>query len=869
MSMTPTKHRLSISPARDACSMRLFPPAVAVGGNDSLLANGLGGDEEEQDEEEDAAGARFEELSVIYSAEGSLQHSAINSRRLTENGQAGPRRFSISPSRFSLPPGMSPPRSPGQDTSRELSMLEQTHTISIDDTKRTFVEFAEVGVSPKILSGEEMPVGWDKQRTEVLDEFVPGNAPVNGLNSFCFPNGARLELVEADKARDIAGRQHDRIHVLKFSDAVKNESHGCCYTMLEVLENPPAALLVNLLRRRWAYSVISAFVKSSRGPWLARRERKKDPPQTPEEIELGLLGRLRGFASPITTARKQRQEPARASAIKDFHKLHPLPDFHTPLAKAGQPMQTPAASAVHSPTTAMRSPTTAMRSLGPSSAARYNIHETPADRFRRQMGAVGTAKVIRVNICDSERLEEANGFSDNESESSASPSRDGLVSADGWAREAARRHSQVSKRWAVVAERCLVFVSCHEAHPLWCTILRTLADSERNRSYILDSYAAAVSLKQRLAHVHGQVGLSERARPFASGENFAPNLGRNKSPQHARAMSARDKISPPRGRHQSKSPSFAGEVSPLCKNSTESGLWQRRLARQQFLKYVSQEVVLPQFMEGGLEVSPRLLQHKAFSLKITLPAPPMNLWSCAVLFSMVNSKNIARCIHVLLLEKSLAVMGPDLGANSITCMALRSLLEPLDWEGPFVPIVPASFLPDGVQSPTATIFGLETPFDIDFYSSQDLTVLELDSKGKAAFRQRGLEVNFPYDLEVLAKSLQEANTLPVAPDGQHITHLQMRDYFITGMTPSERNCVITLRQIVRDYISSYCGDLESPGAWRAYGEYNLTQDEFIYKQDRFMYSYKTRVQFMDEMTSTQMFTCFVHRQRKHKQEPAK
>eukprot|EP00600_Ochromonadales_sp_CCMP1393_P003706 CAMPEP_0174991904 /NCGR_PEP_ID=MMETSP0004_2-20121128/22194_1 /TAXON_ID=420556 /ORGANISM="Ochromonas sp., Strain CCMP1393" /LENGTH=102 /DNA_ID=CAMNT_0016245791 /DNA_START=8 /DNA_END=313 /DNA_ORIENTATION=- len=63
-------------------------------------------------------------------------------------------------------------------------------------------------------------------------------------------------------------------------------------------------------------------------------------------------------------------------------------------------------------------------------------------------------------------------------------------------------------------------------------------------------------------------------------------------------------------------------------------------------------------------------------------------WTCAVLFTHLNSQIIFKIINLLLMEKSLIIHGKNAGIVTSITMAIINLISPFLWEGIFVPLVP-------------------------------------------------------------------------------------------------------------------------------------------------------------------------------------
>lgn len=90
-------------------------------------------------------------------------------------------------------------------------------------------------------------------------------------------------------------------------------------------------------------------------------------------------------------------------------------------------------------------------------------------------------------------------------------------------------------------------------------------------------------------------------------------------------------------------------------------------------------------------------------------------WTMAVLLSCITPRNIFQLINLLLMEKSLVIVGKNVGMVTALAFAAVNLLSPFTWEGVFVPMVPDS---------ARELFGAPVPFILGTTSpprSEDLS----------------------------------------------------------------------------------------------------------------------------------------------------
>jgi hypothetical protein len=68
--------------------------------------------------------------------------------------------------------------------------------------------------------------------------------------------------------------------------------------------------------------------------------------------------------------------------------------------------------------------------------------------------------------------------------------------------------------------------------------------------------------------------------------------------------------------------------------------------------------------------------------------PTTQEWTTAVLFSCLTSAQIFKICNLLLMEKSLVIVGEDVGIVTALTFAVSALLTPFQWQGVFIPLVP-------------------------------------------------------------------------------------------------------------------------------------------------------------------------------------
>jgi hypothetical protein len=81
---------------------------------------------------------------------------------------------------------------------------------------------------------------------------------------------------------------------------------------------------------------------------------------------------------------------------------------------------------------------------------------------------------------------------------------------------------------------------------------------------------------------------------------------------------------------------------------------------------------------------------KDYVNNFTMPyaLPSTKEWSTAVLLSVVSPDQIIKITTLLLMEKSLVIVGDNVTLVSTIAFAVTNLIAPFTWEGVFVPLIP-------------------------------------------------------------------------------------------------------------------------------------------------------------------------------------
>ena len=275
-----------------------------------------------------------------------------------------------------------------------------------------------------------------------------------------------------------------------------------------------------------------------------------------------------------------------------------------------------------------------------------------------------------------------------------------------------------------------------------------------------------------------------------------------------------------------------------------------------------------------------------FEIKLK-ECPSTKDWTTAVLFSCCSSRIIFKVINLLLMEKSIVISGLNAGLVTVVAVAIRDLIQPFNWAGVFVPLVPLSAaelfeapvpyilgttdLPCDLRhlSPSAAILSLDDPLSNHYCSRSSLTHTKISRTYKSAYQ--GTEAWFtklpeihtdmpiPENLELHMNTVRRmlfTEKRNINTSTNNYGYLYDLAY-LDSMSLRARNSVCRLVDEIKDHNIKYCGDVNDAAAWRHYVRYNPSTGEDEFYSSWFMQIIKRHVDFQESLVNTQLFVAYI------------
>jgi hypothetical protein len=262
---------------------------------------------------------------------------------------------------------------------------------------------------------------------------------------------------------------------------------------------------------------------------------------------------------------------------------------------------------------------------------------------------------------------------------------------------------------------------------------------------------------------------------------------------------------------------------------------------------------------------------------VVVPLPLPNVtgeWGLGRFLLTIKQEALMDLMRLLLLERSILVIGkrPD----QVTCCtsALLELLKPFKWAGAFIPFIRTDML-EFVTAPVPFIAGMTTENvkSID-YVKADPFVKEAMQYGLSIVDLRRGELNLtscPAIRDVIgschapnSKLEHLQSRIDALAQNEHSTLHCFKRFVQRGFSPRERLTINAIRDNIRDHLENLmCSTFDDRSEWQTFGTINAN-NEFDFDQQSFMEPTRLRmlsqVQFKEMATKTQIFFGYVEAQ---------
>jgi DENN (AEX-3) domain len=257
--------------------------------------------------------------------------------------------------------------------------------------------------------------------------------------------------------------------------------------------------------------------------------------------------------------------------------------------------------------------------------------------------------------------------------------------------------------------------------------------------------------------------------------------------------------------------------------------------------------------------------------KLPLPIPRVGKeWALAQFLLDIGPDSLVLCLKLMLLERSILVLGDNLQHVSLYACALIELLKPFEWASAFMPVLPRKML-DFVNCPVPFVAGVAVRHVAEI--ENDDRVLEAMSNGmsllnlktntlqitteKGISRMISLDPYLREKLKMMRTRLQ--HYLQESPNSS------LRDFNLfvkSGLARRESLTLNSVCRVLEQHFSQFCGDLAvNDKAWTRYGTVDVKTNEFIFNPEWFLNPIRADNAFHEAIVHTQLFSGYVHERR--------
>lgn len=275
--------------------------------------------------------------------------------------------------------------------------------------------------------------------------------------------------------------------------------------------------------------------------------------------------------------------------------------------------------------------------------------------------------------------------------------------------------------------------------------------------------------------------------------------------------------------------------------------------------------------------------HKSFevdlslgnSSKITLPLPLPHMsseWGFATLIRSISIQNVFLALKLLLIERSILLIGTSAEEVSASACAMSDLLKPFKWASAFMPLLPVKLL-DIVESPVPFIAGivlkdeasldtLEQDERVNSAMEEGMSIINLTSKTFSPTSEDGVidfmrRCNDPVShvLNYYEKKLDRL----MKTKSSSLT--SFKSFFQNGASLEESKILDCMRDVLEEHFEEL-SCISKPDDYKKFGVFDPETREFDFFPDKFLEPLKAQLEFQENMITTQYFLTFFEDKKK-------
>merc|ERR1712151_685782 len=258
-------------------------------------------------------------------------------------------------------------------------------------------------------------------------------------------------------------------------------------------------------------------------------------------------------------------------------------------------------------------------------------------------------------------------------------------------------------------------------------------------------------------------------------------------------------------------------------------------------------------------------------IKFYLPPPLISHeWGLMRLVIRIKLRKLIVLMQLLLLERSVLVIGDNYEEVSACTCSLLHLIEPFKWVSTFIPLLPSEML-GFVCSPVPFIIGIVAETDGDMHKIENdtdvkqetlngLSIVNLISGKILITKEAKIERKIGKHFQQTVNSLNHARRLDCLQE--RVEHFSKDDksslrsftkFINSGLSPKETLTLNSIMAIKKNHILSLSGRLSKHAdGWKDYGMYDESHGEILFSPEKKLHELVKQFQFQSIFTSTQL-----------------
>lgn len=265
---------------------------------------------------------------------------------------------------------------------------------------------------------------------------------------------------------------------------------------------------------------------------------------------------------------------------------------------------------------------------------------------------------------------------------------------------------------------------------------------------------------------------------------------------------------------------------------------------------------------------------RASPIKLPLPLPSIGKqWGLSRLLMDIGPDSLVLMLKLLLMERSILVLGENLEEVTACACSLLELLEPFEWSSVFLPVLPHKML-EFVSSPVPFVAGMAVSDytrvcavekDQRTLDAMDhgMSLLNLSTKTLHITSEAGISKMLSLDPYLREQLRCIHGRLQYLAENPSSSLHSFQRFIRIGFSSKESVTLDSACMALENHFSRYCGDLAIDcTAWKQYGSIDVKTGKFAFQPDWFMNRLHADQVFHETMVNTQLFMGYVDERRR-------